>query len=100
MHILLTQMTIILNTDQLQRDVSDFTERVAFSIGSDSVKVCKYSNYSVQLRFVFRDFEKYGSGLVKVRKNSVKPVYKTPVRVRFDSLILLFTDYTKTCEIL
>ena len=30
-------------------------------IGSGSVKVLKYSNYSVQFRFALFDFEKYGS---------------------------------------
>ena len=63
------------------------------SIGSGSVKVLKYSNYSVQFRFALCDFEKYGSVSVKVRKNSLKPVYKTPVRVRFDSLKKRFKKY-------
>ena len=49
------------------------------SIGS--VKVLKYSDYSVQFRFALFDFEKYGSGSVKADKNSLKPVYKTPVRL-------------------
>ena len=47
-------------------DACDLTERAAFSIGSGSVKVRKYSNYSVQFRFALCDFEKYGSGSVKV----------------------------------
>ena len=62
-------------------------ERTAFSIDSGSVKIRKYSNYSVQLRFALCDFEKYGSGLVKVRQKFRKPVYKIPVRLRFYSLI-------------
>ena len=41
-------------------------ERAAFSIRSGSVKVRKYSHYSVQFRFALCDFEKYGSGAVKV----------------------------------
>ena len=52
-----------------QSDACDRTERAAFSIGSDSVKLRKYSNYSVQFRFALRDFEKYGSGSVKVPQN-------------------------------
>ena len=43
-------------------------ERAAFSIDSGSIKVCKYLNYSVQFRFALCDFEKYGSGSVKVRQ--------------------------------
>ena len=43
-------------------------ERAAFSIGSGSVKVRKYSHYSVQLRFALCDFEKYGPDSVKVRQ--------------------------------
>ena len=50
-----------------QSDACDLMERAAFSIGS--VKIRKYSNYSVQFRFAFCDFEKYGSGLVKVQQN-------------------------------
>ena len=38
------------------------------SIGSGSVEVLKYSHYSVQFRFALFDFEKYGSGSVKVRQ--------------------------------
>ena len=52
-----------------QSDACDLSERAAFSIGSGSVKVRKYSNYSVQFRFALCDFEKYGSGSVKVRQN-------------------------------
>ena len=52
-----------------QSDACDLTERAAFSIGSGSVKVRKYSNYSVQFRFALCDFEKYGSDSVKVRQN-------------------------------
>ena len=61
-------MIIILNSNQLQSDASDFTEQAAFSIGSGLVKVRKYSHYSVQFRFALCDFEKYGSGSVKVRQ--------------------------------
>ena len=57
-----------------------------FPIGSGSDKVLKYLNYSVQFQFALCDFEKYGSVSVRFDKNSVKPVYKTPVRVRFDFL--------------
>ena len=42
------------------------------SIGSGSVKVLKYSDYSVQFRFALSDFEKYGSGSVKVRQKWLK----------------------------
>ena len=52
-----------------QSDACDLTERAAFSIGSGSVKVRKYSNYSVQFRFVLCDFGKYGLGSVKNRQN-------------------------------
>ena len=51
-----------------QSDACDLTERAAFS-GSGSVKVRKYSNYSVQFRFALCDFEKYRSGLVRARQN-------------------------------
>ena len=57
-----------LNTSRLQSDTCDLTERAAFSIGSGSVKVRKYSNYSVQFRFAPCDFGIYGSGSVKVRQ--------------------------------
>ena len=46
----------------------DLTERAAFLIGSGSIKVRKYLNYSVQFRFALGDFEKDGSGSVKVRQ--------------------------------
>ena len=66
-------MTIILNSNQLQSDASDFTERAAFSIGSGSVKVRKYSHYSVQFRFALGDFKKirFGFGLssTKITRN-------------------------------
>ena len=52
-----------------QSDACDLTERATFSIGSGSVKVRNYSHYSVQFRFALCDFEKYVSGLVKVRQN-------------------------------
>ena len=52
-----------------QSDACDLTEQAAFSIGSGSVKVLKYLNYSVQFRFALCDFEKDGSGSVKVRQN-------------------------------
>ena len=68
MHRLLAELTIILNSSQLESDVSDFTERAAFSIGSGSVQVRKYSHYSVQFRFGFCDFEIYDLGSVKVRQ--------------------------------
>ena len=45
-----------------------FTERSAFSIGTGSVKVRKYSHYLFQFRFVLSGFETYGSGSVKVRQ--------------------------------
>ena len=61
-------MIIILNSNQLQSDASDFTKQAAFPIGSGSVKVRKYSDYSVQFRSALCDFEKYGSGLVKVQQ--------------------------------
>ena len=75
-----------------QSDACDLTERAAFSIGSGSVKVRKYTNCSVQFRFALCDFEKHGLGQVRLRfdKISVKPVYKTPIRVRFDSVIFAF----------
>ena len=56
---------------------------------------------SVRLRFASTDIIRFGSGslfailknTVRVRlrfdKNSVKPVYKTPVRFRFDSLLMI-----------
>ena len=53
-----------LNISRLQSNASDLTECAAFSIGSGSFKVLKYSNYSVQFRFALCDFEKYGLGLV------------------------------------
>ena len=68
MHRLLALVTIILNSNHLQNDAIDFSERAAFSIGSNSVKVHKYSHYSVQFRFALSDFEKYGSGSVKVQQ--------------------------------
>ena len=49
-----------------QTDACDLTERAAFLIGSGSVEVRKYSNYSVQFRFALCDFEKYGSGSTKI----------------------------------
>ena len=52
-----------------QSDACDLTERAAFSIGSGSVKIRTYSNYSVPFRFALYDFEKCGSGSVKVRQN-------------------------------
>ena len=52
-----------------QSDACDLKERTAFSIGSGSIKVRKYSNYSVRFRFVLCDFEKYDSGSVEVRQN-------------------------------
>ena len=66
MHRLLASVSVILNSNQLQSDASDFTERAAFSIGSGSVKVRKYSHYPVQFRFALCDYEKYGSGSLKV----------------------------------
>ena len=51
-----------------QSDACDLTKRAGFSIGSGSVKVRKYSNYSVQFRFALCDLERYGSGSVKVRQ--------------------------------
>ena len=66
MHRLLAYVTIILNLNQLQSGVSDFTEQAAFLMGS--VKVRKYSLYLVQFQFTLCDFEKNGSGSVKVRQ--------------------------------
>ena len=57
---------ISLKISRLQSDACDLTERAAFSTGSGSVKVRKYSNYSVQFRFALRDFKKYGSGSVEM----------------------------------
>ena len=78
-------MIIILNSNQLQSDGSDFTERAAFSIGSGSVKVRKYI-----IRFssgsLFAILKNTAQVWLRFDKNSVKQVYKTPVRVRFDSL--------------
>ena len=61
-------MANILNSIQLQSDASDFTERAAFSVGSGLVEVRKYSHYSVQFQFALYDFEKYGSGSVKIQQ--------------------------------
>ena len=47
-----------------QSDACDLNERAAFLIAS--IKVRKYSNYSVQFRFALCDFEKYGSGSTKL----------------------------------
>ena len=47
----LASVTIILNTNQLQSDASDLTERAAFLFGLGSVKIRKCSHYSVQFRF-------------------------------------------------
>ena len=49
-----------------QSDACDLKERTAFSIGSGSIKVRKYSNYSVRFRFALCDFEKYDSGSAKL----------------------------------
>ena len=65
MHRLLAYVTI-LNSNQLQSDACDFAERTVFFSGSGSVKVRKYSHYSVEFRFALNDFEKYGSGSVKL----------------------------------
>ena len=67
---MLLKYGISLNISRLQSDVCDLTERAAFSIGS--VKVRKYSNYSVQFRFALRDFDKYDSDSDKVRQNQRK----------------------------
>ena len=64
--VVLCKYCISLNISCLQSDACDLTERTAFSIGSGSVKVRKYSYYSVQFRFALCNFEKYGSGSVKV----------------------------------
>ena len=68
MHRLLAQVTIILNSNQLESDASDFTEPAAFSIGSGR----KYSHYAIQFRFALCDYEKYGSGSVKVLQKQRK----------------------------
>ena len=60
----LCKYCISLNISRLQSDACDLTERAAFS----SVQVRKYLNYSVQFRLALCDFEKYGSGSVKVRQ--------------------------------
>ena len=73
-----------MNISRLQSDACDLTERAAFSIGS--VKVRKYLNYSVQFRFSLCDFEKTVRVRLRFETNSVKPVYNSTVRVRFDLL--------------
>ena len=77
------QVQYFLNISRLQSDACDLTERAAFSIGLCSVKVCKYSNYSVQFRFVLCDFEKYGSGSVKVRQQKRKTGLQNSGSARF-----------------
>ena len=69
-----------------QSDASDFTERAAFSIGSSSVEVRKYSHYSVQSGSLFAILKNTVRVRLRFDKNSVKPVYKTSVQVRFESL--------------
>ena len=84
MHRLLAKVTIILNSNQLQ---SDFTERTTFSIGSGSVKVYKYSHYSVQFPFALCDFEKNTVQVwLRFDKTSIKSVYKTTIWVRLPDL--------------
>ena len=57
------------------------------SIGSGSVKVLKYSHYSVQSGSLFAILKNTVRVRLRFDKNSLKPVYKTPFRVRFDSLV-------------
>ena len=61
-----------------------------FSIGLGLVKVHDCSNKSFQFRFSSGLFFVILKNTVRVwlrfGKNCVKPIYKTPVRVRFDSL--------------
>ena len=61
-----------------QSDASNLSERAAFLIGS--VKIRKYSNYSVQFRFALSDFEKYGSGTVYSLLLTVEPLSVLSVR--------------------
>ena len=57
-----------------------------FSTGS--VKVHDYLKYSVQFRFALVIFKITVRVRLRFGKNGVKPVYKTSVRVRFDSLLV------------
>ena len=82
-------MTTILNLNQLQSDTSDFRERAAFSIGSGSVKVRKYSLIRFSSGSLFVILKNTVWVRIRFDKKSVKPIYKTPVWVRFDSLVLL-----------
>ena len=64
---------------------------------------CIFQSVRVRLRFSSTQIIRFSSGsliailknTVRVRlrfdKNSLKPVYKTPVRVRFDSLVIIIT---------
>ena len=68
----------------------DLTKRAAFSIGSGSVKVLKYSNYSVQSGSLFAILKNAVQVRLRFDKFSVKLVYKTLVQIRFDSLVFAF----------
>ena len=86
MHRLLAQVTIILNSNQLESDASDFTEPAAFSIESGSVRVASTHIMRFSSGLLFATLKNTVRVRLRFYKNSVKPVYKTPVRVRFDSL--------------
>ena len=62
-----------------------------FSVGLGSVKVLKYSNYSVSSGSLFAILKNTVWFRLRFDKNSLKPVHKIPVRVRFDSLVDPFT---------
>ena len=97
-------MIIILTSNQLQNNASDFTERAAFLIGSGSVKVRKPSAHinrfsSGSLFAILKNSAQVRLRFDKMTKNTVKPVYKTPVRVRFDSPVATGLQvYTLSCS--
>ena len=80
-----------------QSDACDLTELAAFSIGSGSVKVRKYDIEII--RFSSGSLFAILKNTVQIRlrfdKIRVKPVYKTPVWVRFDSLVFAFGKTSK-----
>ena len=78
--VVLCKYCISLNISRIQSDACDLTERSAVSIGSGSVKVCKYSNYSGSFFAILKNAVR-----LRFDRNSVKSVHKTPVR--FDSLV-------------
>ena len=83
MHRLLAEVTIILNSNQLQSDASDFTERFFNRFGFAKTQIIRFSSGSL-----FAILTSTVGVRLRFDKNSVKPVYKTSVRVRFDSLVL------------